>query len=73
LAKRFGIENGQYDDRKFVAEGDGSFPCVLDHESLKPDQIKPEVVAQFKGASQKRGDSLIAFGWAMAEYLAKLG
>jgi len=33
LAKRFGIENGQYDDRKFIAEGDGSFPCVLDHEA----------------------------------------
>jgi hypothetical protein len=46
---------------------------VLDHESLKPDQIQPDVVAQFKAASQKRGDSLIAFGWAMAEYLAKLG
>jgi len=34
---------------------------------------RDEVVAQFKGANQKRGDSLIAFGWAMAEYLAKLG
>ena len=72
LAKRFGIENGQYDDRKFVAEGEGSFPCVLDHETLKPESIKPEVAAQFKGVNQKRGDSLIAFGWAMAEYLAKL-
>ena len=37
LAKRFGIENGNYDDRGFIAEGDGSFPCVLDHESLKPE------------------------------------
>jgi len=72
LAKRFGIENGQYDDRKFIAEGDGSFPCVLDHETLKPESIKAEVAAQLKGVNQKRGDSLIAFGWAMAEYLAKL-
>jgi len=73
LAKRFGIENGNYDDRSFVAEGDGSFPCVLDHESLKPDAIDPAVAGQFKGLNAKRGDSLIAFGWAMAEYLAKLG
>jgi hypothetical protein len=72
LAKRFGIENGQYDDRKFIAEGDGSFPFVLDHESLKPETITPDVAAQFKGVNVKRGDSLIAFGWAMAEYLAKL-
>jgi hypothetical protein len=73
LAKRFGIENGQYDDRKFIAEGDGSFPFVLDHELLKPETINPEIAAQFKSVNVKRGDSLIAFGWAMAEYLAKLG
>jgi hypothetical protein len=72
LAKRFGIENGNYDDRTFTAEGDGSFPCVLDHESLKPDSIHPDVAAQFANVDTKRGDSLIAFGWAMAEYLAKL-
>jgi len=45
---------------------------VLDHETLKPESIKAEVAGQFKGVNQKRGDSLIAFGWAMAEYLAKL-
>jgi hypothetical protein len=73
LAKRFGIENGNYDDRSFTAEGDGSFPCVLDHESLKPESIDKDVAAQFKDVDAKRGDSLIAFGWAMAEYLAKLG
>src|SRR3989440_2468515 len=72
LAKRFGIENGNYDDRSFIAEGDGSFPCVLDHESLKPEAVDPEVAAQFEGVEPKRGDSLIAFGWAMAEYLAKI-
>jgi hypothetical protein len=26
----------------------------------------------FKGVNAKRGDSVIAFGWAMAEDLAKL-
>jgi len=72
LAKRFGIENGNYDDRTFIATGDGSYPCVLDHESLKPDSIAADVKAQCGGVDTKRGDSLIAFGWAMAEFLAKL-
>jgi len=73
LAKRFGIENGDYDDRTFTARGDGTYPCVLDHSSLKPESIDPAVVAQFAGVDVGRGDSLIAFGWAMAEDLAKLG
>ncbi len=73
LAKRFGIENGAYDDRTFTATGDGTYPCVLDHESLRPERIPPDVAALFAGVDAARGDSLIAFGWAMAEYLAKLG
>jgi hypothetical protein len=73
LAKRFGIDNGGYDDRTFVASGDGSFPCVLDHETLRPDSIDRDVAAFFAALDRGRGDSLIAFGWAMAEYLAKLG
>jgi hypothetical protein len=73
LAKRFGIDNGSYDDRTFIAKGDGAFPLSLDHETLKPEKIDPEYAAFFKGVSRKRGDSLIAFGWAMAEDLAKLG
>lgn len=73
LAKRFGIENGGYDDRTFIAKGDNAFPLVLDHESLKPEDADPGFVAFFKKVSVKRGDSLVAFGWAMAETLAKLG
>lgn len=72
LAKRFGIENGAYDDRTFTATGDGSFPCVLDHESLRPEAIDKDVAAQFSAVQVERGDSLISFGWAMAEFLAKL-
>lgn len=72
LAKRFGVENGNYDDRTFIAKGDGAFPLSLDHESLKPEKIDPDFAAFFSKVSQKRGDSLIAFGWAMAEDLAKL-
>lgn len=72
LAKRFGIENGTYRDRDFIASGDGSFPLALDHESLNPDKLSPEVIAFFDDVKPDRGDSLIAFGWAMAEDLAKL-
>ena len=59
------------DDRSFIATGDGVFPLALDHESLKPENLDTEVVALFD-VDAARGDSLIAFGWAMAEQLAKL-
>lgn len=69
LAKRFGIDT--YDDRAFVATGDAAYPACLDHESLKPEGHDSDVVALFDGVGRGRGDSLIAFGWAMAEFLAK--
>jgi hypothetical protein len=72
LAKRFGVESGAYDDRAFTVRGDGSYPLVLDHESLKPEAIDPDVAAFFEGFDVVRGDSLVVFGWAMAEDLAKL-
>ena len=71
LAKRFAVDAANYDDRSFVAKGDGNLPEVLDHESLKPEAIAADVRAQFDGVDVERGDSLIAFGWAMAEFLAK--
>ncbi|MCI3950379.1 MAG: hypothetical protein K0R11_2313 [Acidimicrobiales bacterium] len=71
LAKRFGVD-ADYDDRAFVAKGDGAVPCVLDHESLKPGVVSDEVRALFDAVDTTRGDSLIAFGWAMAEDLAAL-
>lgn len=71
LAKRFGIDATEYDDRAFVARGDGSVPCVLAHSSAKPDKIKPEVTAFFEPLDIARGDVLIAFGWAKAEDLLK--
>jgi hypothetical protein len=71
LAKRFGVD-ADYDDRAFVAKGDGAVPCVLDHESLKPGVVSDEVRALFGAVDTTRGDSLIAFGWAMAEDLAAL-
>jgi hypothetical protein len=71
LAKRFGVDT-EYDDRNFIARGDGNPACVLDHESLRPESIDPQVAALFKTVDAERGDALIAFGWAMAEDLAKL-
>ncbi len=72
LAKRFGLDTAAYDDRSFIATGTGSTPEVFDHDSLKPEAIDANVAAFFKGVTATRGDSLIAFGWAMAEDLAKL-
>ncbi|MCD9622502.1 hypothetical protein [Rhabdothermincola salaria] len=72
LAKRFGIDNGTYDDKVFVAKGDGSFPLALDHETLKPEKLDGRCEEFFAGMEPERGDSLIVFGWAMAEDLAKL-
>jgi hypothetical protein len=72
LAKRFGIDASDYDDRAFVAKGDGSVPCLFDHESQKPDKIDPAVAAFFEGVDRAKGDVLIGFGWAMAEDLEKL-
>jgi hypothetical protein len=71
LAKRFGVD-AEYDEREFVAKGDGAPPCVLDHESAKQDKISAEVRALFKKVDAANGDSLIAFAWAMAEDLAPL-
>jgi hypothetical protein len=73
LAKRFGVESGSYDDRSFIARGDNTFPLAFDHDCLKPENIDPAVAALFDAVDTKRGDSLVAFGWAMAEDLAKLG
>jgi hypothetical protein len=73
LAKRFGVENGAYDERSFIATGDGTFPCAFDHESLHPEAIDEAIRDQFAGVDKARGDSLVSFGWAMAEDLAKFG
>ena len=72
LAKRFGVEASAYDDRSFVATGTGSAPEVFDHASAKPATVPADVAAFFKDMADSRGDSLVAFGWAMAEDLAKL-
>ena len=72
LSKRFGVDGG-YDEQSFVVKGGGSLVAHIDIESSKPDAIDPNVVALFKGVKPAKGDCLVAFGWAMAEDLLKLG
>jgi len=69
LAKRFGAE-GRVDDRSFLITGTGDTPPALDHECVDPSTLDPAVVAFFADLDRSRGDALIGFGWAMAEYLA---
>jgi len=71
LAKRFGAE-GRVDDRTSVLEGTGDPALVLDYAGHGPEAVDGEVAAFFAGLDHQRGDSLVAFGWAMAETLAAL-
>ena len=72
LAKRFGIDGSAYDDRAFRITGDGNQMGVLDHESLKPEKIDPDVAEFFDGIDHVRSDAVVVFGWAMVEDLEKL-
>lgn len=67
LAKRFGLESC-YDDRSFTVKGNGEAPSVFEFDSPKfsPSQ---EVIELFKPLDKENKDTLIAFGWAMAENL----
>ena len=72
LAKRFGVD-GDYDDRAFVGHGRRRRPVRArprEPEARRPST--PRWSALFDGLDAARGDALIAFGWAMAEDLAKL-
>ena len=71
LARRFGVD-AQYDEKTFVVAKKGR-SGFLDHETLKPDTVKPEIVALFDGVSDAAEGSLIVHGWTMAENLLKLG
>tara|TARA_B100000686_G_scaffold351648_1_gene450998 strand:+ start:725 stop:1435 length:711 start_codon:yes stop_codon:yes gene_type:complete len=72
FVKRFGMSSLTYDEHKFRARGSDTQACVLDHTSLKPEDILPEVVNVFSALNKKRGDVVIAVGWAMSEDLEKL-
>jgi len=71
LAKRFGVESS-YDEQSFVVKSNGQ-SGYIDHETLKPDKVRPEVAALFSTIVAKKGGSLVVHGWTMAEDLVKLG
>jgi hypothetical protein len=71
LAKRFGVD-GQYDEQSFIVKARGQ-SGFIDHVSLKPEKIRPEVAELFAGVAVAKGGSLIAHGWVMAEDLVELG
>ena len=69
LAKEFQAD-GRLDDRTFILKGEGEPIPYLDFSPRKPVVQPEEIGAQFKGVNAKRNDSLVVFGWAMAEELA---
>ena len=69
LAKEFQAD-GRLDDRTFILKGDGEPIPFLDFSPRKPVAQPAEIGDQFKGVNGKRHDSLVVFGWAMAEELA---
>ncbi len=72
LAKRYGIKASMYEDRAFIARGDGSQAPVLDHQSVKPETLAAGVPELLGGLDVANGDIMIGFGWAMSEDLEKL-
>lgn len=69
LAKRFGVES-QLDDRIFAVAGDGSPTGYLDYAPRKAPSQADAVAPLFEVLKPERHDTLVAFGWAMAEDLA---
>ena len=69
LAKRFGAD-GNLDDRSFVLKGDGDAAGLLDYDPQEPPPECESLDCLFAVVDGKRRDSLVAFGWAMAEALA---
>ena len=73
LVKRFGLSGGSYDEHSFIARTDDRPPVLLSHDALKPEAIAPDVRALFADVDPAAGSLLIAFGWALADDLVKLG
>lgn len=71
LAKRFNIGASRYLDRDFRVVGNDSQACLLDYETAKPESIDPDVAGLFDKVDRGGGDTMIAFGWIMAEDLLK--
>ncbi len=69
LAKRFGAD-GRLDDRTFVIAGDDNSAGLLDFEPTREPKEATSFAVGFPQLSASRRDTLVAFGWAMAEALA---
>ena len=70
LAKRFGVD-GSYVAEQFMSTKNPS-GGFIDFESARPEKIAA-AQRSFKGVDAPSGGVLIAYGWTMAEDLAKLG
>ncbi len=70
LARRFGAE-ARLDDRRSILAGDGSLFGCVDFRSAKAEaRFEGELSVLFESLDTKKGDCLVAFGWAMADDLA---
>jgi hypothetical protein len=69
LAKRFGCEN-RLDDRSAIIRGDGDLPGLLEFDPSKTPKQAGIFGACFECVDGDREDTVVAFGWAMAEALA---
>lgn len=63
LAKRYGAV--RFDDRAMVAQGDGGDRLLVDYESLRPEPVD----SVFDAVHGTSDSYVIAWGWAMAEFL----
>ena len=73
LVKRFGLSSSGYDEHTFVARTDERPPALLSHDSLKPEALDKKLKPLFDDVDPATGSVLIAFGWALADNLVKLG
>lgn len=70
LAKRFG-RDGALEDRSFVIRGDEDPTGLLDYEPAKEPRETAAYEECFHVLDAGRRDTVVAFGWAMAEALAE--
>jgi hypothetical protein len=69
LAKRFGCES-RLDDRSAIIRGDGDLPGLFEFDPTKAPKQAASYQVCFECVDPERDDTVVAFGWAMAEALA---
>ncbi|CAG4903469.1 MULTISPECIES: hypothetical protein [Acidithrix] len=70
LARRYGSEN-RVDDRTFIFSGTGEITGYSGYEPAVRSSVYADFADFFTPLESQKNDSLIAFGWIMAEELAK--